>query len=156
MKKENKTALMKAADLLSRQEQSSKILRQKLLLRKYSESEVDSAIETLQQRNYLNDEETCKRQFEILYSEERLSVKQICVKLIQRGFDSDFVKNLIPTDSDEHDKKIALRQAEKFFNTKDFSELNAQDKFKMKSKLYQKLAMKGFSSEIISFAIENL
>lgn len=153
--KENKTALMKAADLLARQEQSSKVLRRKLLQKKYSEQETDAAIKTLQERNFLDDEETCRRQFEILYSEERLSVKQICIKLIQRGFDSAFVKNLIPSNYEEREIKIAERLLEKNFSAEDFLKLSAQDKFKLKNKMYQKLSMRGLSSEIISTAIEN-
>lgn len=152
--RQNKTALMKAAELLARREQSSKILRQKLLTKKYSESETDAAIKTLQERNYLNDEESCTRQFEILYSEEKLSVKQICMKLIQRGFDSSFVKNLIPADSDSHDKKIAKKILEKKIRTINFDELDAKEILKAKSKLYQNLAAKGFNSEIISAAME--
>ena len=41
MIQKNKTALQKATDLLARQDQSEKILRQKLIARKYDESEVD-------------------------------------------------------------------------------------------------------------------
>ena len=146
---------MKAAELLARREQSSKILRQKLLSKKYPETEADAAIKTLQDRNYLNDEESCRRQFEIFYSEEKLSVKQICLKLIQRGFDSDFVKNLIPADSDKHDKKIATKILEKKIRTINFHELDAKEFLKAKNKLYQNLAAKGFSSEIIFAAMEN-
>ena len=145
MKKQNKTALMKAAELLARREQSSKILRQKLLSKKYPEAEADAAIKILQDRNYLNDEESCRR----------LSVKQICMKLIQRGFDSDFVKNLIPADSDKHDKKIAEKILEKKIRTINFHELDAKEFLKAKNKLYQNLAAKGFSSEIIFAAMEN-
>lgn len=152
--KENKTALMKAADLLARQEQSSKVLRRKLLQKKYSAEETDAAIKTLQERKFLNDEETCRRQFEILYSENRLSVKQIYIKLIQRGFDSAFVKSLIPADYEEREIKIAEKLLEKNFSAEDFAELSAQDKFKLKSKIYQKLSAKGLSSEIISAATE--
>ena len=155
MKKQNKTALMKAAELLARREQSSKILRQKLLSKKYPETEADAAIKILQDRNYLNDEESCRRQFEIFYSEEKLSVKQICLKLIQRGFDSDFVKNLIPADSGKHDKKIAAKILEKKIRTINFHELDAKEILKAKNKLYQNLAAKGFSSEIIFAAMEN-
>ena len=154
MREQNKTALMKAAELLARREQSSKILRQKLLSKKYSETESDAAIKTLQERNYLNDEESCTRQFEILYSEEKLSVKQICMKLIQRGFDSEFVKNLIPADSDSHDKKIAEKILEKKIRAINFDELDAKEILKTKNKLYQKLAAKGFNSEIIFAAME--
>ena len=153
--KQNKTALMKAADLLARQEQSSKTLRRKLLTKKYSESEVDSAISTLQERNYLNDEEACMRQFENFYSEEKLSVRQICQKLIQRGFDSEFVKNLIPADSDERDKKIAEKILAKKFHAINFDEMTAQEIFKAKNKIYQHLMAKGFGSEIISAVLEH-
>lgn len=156
MREQNKTALMKAAELLARREQSSKILRQKLLSKKYSETETDAAIKTLQERNYLNDEESCTRQFEILYSEEKLSVKQICRKLIQRGFDSEFVKNLIPADSDSHDKKIVEKILEKKIRAINFDELDAKEILKAKNKLYQNLAAKGFNSEIISAAMEKI
>ena len=120
----NKTALMKATELLARQEQSSNRLRQKLLARKYDAEEIDAAITALTERNYLNDAESCRRQFEYLYAEEKLSVRQICSKLIQRGFGSAFVKSLIPADSDEHDLKAARRAFEKNFRT-----LNRKIKF---------------------------
>ena len=150
----NKTALMTAAELLARQEQSSNHLRRKLLAKKYSATEVDSAIETLQERNYLNDEETCRQQFEYLYGENKLSVRQICVKLIQRGFDSEFVKNLIPNDSDERELKVATYTLEKNFSKINF-DVDDKEKFKLKQKIYRHLATKGFSSEIISVVMEN-
>ena len=139
----NKTALMKATELLARQEQSSNRLRQKLLARKYDAEEIDAAITALTERNYLNDAESCRRQFEYLYAEEKLSVRQICSKLIQRGFDSAFVKSLIPADSDEHDLKAARRAFEKKFSDA-----------KQKNKIYQYLAGKGFSSSVISTLFE--
>ena len=150
----NKTALMTAAELLARQEQSSNHLRRKLLAKKYSATEIDSAIETLQERNYLNDEETCRQQFEYLYSENKLSVRQICAKLIQRGFDSEFVKSLIPDDSDERELKVASYALGKNFSKINF-DVDDKEKFKLKQKIYRHLAMKGFNSEIISVAMEN-
>ena len=150
----NKTALMTAAALLARQEQSSKNLKRKLLAKKYSAVEAQEAIETLQERNYLNDEETCKRQFENFYSEGKLSVKQIYSKLLQRGFDSASVKNLIPRDYYEHELKAATRALEKNFANVDFSELEGEEKLKFKNKIYRHLSSKGFSSEIISAATE--
>ena len=153
--KQNKTALMKAAELLARQEQSSEHLRKKLLAKKYSATEVESAIETLTDRNYLNDEETCRRQFESLYSAEKLSVRQICAKLMQRGFNSDFVKNLIPADFEQREIKIAENIFTKKFANLDLSEVDGKEKFKIKSKIYQHLASKGFASETISAVMEN-
>lgn len=150
MIQKNKTALMKATDLLARQDQSEKILRQKLA-RKYEGAEVDDAINKLKKYNYLNDEETCAKLFENLYNEEKLSVKQICVKLIQRGYDSDFVKNLIPAETYEHEYNAALKIA-----TKKFAGKNPTDDLKFKQKIWQHLAAKGFESEIVSAVVTEI
>lgn len=148
MIQKNKTALQKAADLLARQEQSEKILRQKLLLRKYSGAEVDAAIDKLKKFKYLDDAETCANLFENLYAEERLSVKQICLKLLQRGYDSNFVEKLVPANTFEHEYNAALKVAEKKFAGKNSADL------KFKQKFWQHLASKGFDSEIISAVME--
>ena len=152
--KKNKTALMRATDLLAYQEQSEKVLKRKLTARKYSENEIDDAIDKLKKYNYLNDEETCKRQFENFYSAGKLSVRQICAKLIQRGFDSDFVQKLIPEDTDEHEKIVASNALIKKFRNTDFNSLDTQEKFKLKTKMFQHLATKGFNSEIIRSSVD--
>ena len=146
MIKQKKSALQKATDLLAHQEQSSTTLRMKLLARKYDVAEVDEALAKLQKYNYLNDEETCRRQFENLYSEGKLSVRQILVKLIQRGFDKNFIEQLIPDDSDEHERLAAEKLlAKKFSRDKNFD----------KAKAWQFLSARGFDGEIISSAVEN-
>ncbi|MBQ6758784.1 MAG: RecX family transcriptional regulator, partial [Selenomonadaceae bacterium] len=119
MTKQNKTALQKATDLLARQDQSSTVLRRKLLIRKYDASEVDAAIDKLKQANYLDDDETCRRQFENLYEEGKLSLRQIVYKLLQRGFDKSFIEQLIPDDADEHERLAAARLLEKKFKRTD-------------------------------------
>ena len=139
-----KTALQKAADLLANQEQSSMILRRKLLARKYNAAEVDEALAKLKKHNYLDDEEACQRQFENLYSEGKLSVRQIIVKLMQRGFDKDFIEQLIPDDSEEHERLVAEKLLTKKFPA-DFD----------KAKAWQFLVGRGFDGEIISSVIEN-
>ena len=150
MIQKNKTALQKAADLLARQEQSEKVLRQKLLLRKYETEEIDAAIDKLKKYKFLNDEETCANMFENLYAEERLSVKQICLKLIQRGYNSDFIQNLIPADTYQHEYNAALKIAVKKFEGNNSADL------KFKQKFWQHLASKGFDSEIIDAVFKDL
>ncbi|MBE8949506.1 MAG: regulatory protein RecX [Quinella sp. 3Q1] len=140
MIKQKKSALAKATDLLANQEQSAAILRRKLLARKYDAAEVDEAIAKLKKYNYLNDEEACRRQFENFYSEGKLSVRQIIVKLIQRGFDKNFIEQLIPDDSDEHERLAAENLVTKKFHGKTFD----------RAKAWQFLAARGFSGEIIS------
>jgi len=150
--KESKTALMKATDFLALQEQSSKTLRRKLLARKYDAEEVDAAIDKLQKYNYLNDEESCTRQFENLYSAGKLSVKQIFAKLIQRGYDSAMIEKLVPPDTYEHELNAAEIALQKKFRPQTFED--AKSAYKFKTKLWQHLAAKGFDSEIISAAVE--
>ena len=141
-----KSALMKATDLLANQEQSSAILRRKLLARKYDAAEVDDALEKLTRYNYLDDAETCRRQFENFYADGRLSVRQIVAKLIQRGFDKDFIERLVPDDTDEHERLVAEKLlAKKFLDAAKFD----------RTKAWQFLSTRGFDSEIISEAVEN-
>ncbi len=139
-----KTALQKATELLANQDQSSEVLRKKLLVRKYDAQEVDEAIEKLKKYNYLDDAETCRRQFEIFYSEGKLSIRQIIFKLIQRGFDKNFIEQLIPADVEEHELLAAEKLLAKKFTPKNFD----------KAKAWQFLAARGFDGEIISSAIE--
>ena len=147
MTKQNKTALQKATDLLARQDQSSTVLRRKLLIRKYDASEVNEAIDKLKKANYLDDEEACRRQFENLYEEGKLSLRQIVYKLMQRGFDKNFIEQLIPDDADEHERLTAARLLEKKFK--------CVDKKTFKAKAWQFLAARGFVGEVISSAIED-
>lgn len=144
--KTKKTALEKATELLSRQEQSSAFLRRKLLARNYNAAEIDEALAKLKKYNYLDDAETCQRQFENFYAEGKLSVRQIVVKLIQRGFDKDLIEQLIPDDSDEYERLVAGKWLEKKFTRGENFD---------KAKAWQFLAARGFDGEIVSSAIED-
>ncbi|MBQ7454677.1 MAG: regulatory protein RecX [Selenomonadaceae bacterium] len=146
MLKQKKSALQKATDLLAGQEQSSAILRRKLLARKYDAAEVDDALAKLKKYNYIDDAETCQRQFENFYAEEKLSVRQIAAKLIQRGFDKNFIEQLIPDDADEHDRLVAEKLLEKKFS--DAAKFD-------RAKAWQFLSSRGFNGEAISSAVEN-
>ena len=144
MTRKKKSALMKATELLANQEQGSEVLRKKLLARKYDAQEVNETIEKLKKYNYLDDAEICRRQFENFYSESKLSLRQILVKLIQRGFDKNFIEQLIPDDFEEHERLVAEKLLAKKFAGKNFD----------KAKAWQFLAARGFDGEIISSAAE--
>ena len=147
MRNEKKTALMKATDLLANQEQSSTVLRRKLLARKYDAAEVDDALEKLKRYNYIDDAETCRRQFESLYADGRLSLRQIVVKLLQRGYEKDFIEQLTPDDAQEHEINVAERLLAKKFPSR--------EKFD-RTKAWQFLSSRGFDGETISEAIERI
>lgn len=141
--KSEKTALMYATELLARQEQSEQRLREKLMRRGYETEEIQSAVDYLKERHYLDDRGACERQFRFLYEESRNSVKQICVKLLQRGFDSDLVRECVPQDIFEREKSAALKCLGLKFR-------KPQDTRKMMQFLYQK----GFDSSALRVAVE--
>ena len=112
------TALEKAVALLARQEQSSAKLREKLRQRDYAPEEIDAAIARLKERRYLNDEEACARQYQKLYEETGMSVRQIEQKLLTRGFPSSLIRASAPKEAgrDERDLGAALRSLRSRFH----------------------------------------
>lgn len=92
------SAKAKAVDLLSRSDQSVRRLTEKLTRKEYSEDEIKETIEWLQEKHYIDDEAGCKRRFDYLYESSSYSVKQICVKLMQKGYDSSLVRSCVPDD----------------------------------------------------------
>ncbi|MBP8599204.1 MAG: regulatory protein RecX [Selenomonas sp.] len=137
-----KTALMTAVDLLARQEQSEQKLREKLARKGYEPEEIDKAVARLIEKHYLNDEDACARQFEFLYQESRSSVRQITIKLRQRGFDNNLIRECIPTDTFEREKAAALRVLAMKYKP-------SADRQKMMANLYSK----GFDSSAIRAAV---
>ncbi|MCH3960030.1 MAG: recombination regulator RecX [Selenomonas sp.] len=142
-KRPRKTALITAVDILARQEQSEKKLREKLGRKGYSPEEIQTAIDRLIEKHYLNDADACARQFEFLYQESRSSIRQISIKLMQRGFDSALIKDCIPVDTFEREKAAALRVLAMKFKP-------SADRQKMMANLYSK----GFDSSAIRAAVE--
>lgn len=106
--KEKKPIMEQAADLLARQEHSTAKLREKLKRRGYEDEEIETAIAKLTAAKYLNDEDACQREFAYFYAENRLSVRKILQKLIQRGFERELVSSCVPEDIAEHEFKAAL------------------------------------------------
>ena len=141
--KTKKTALVQAVDLLARQEQSTNKLREKLQQRGYAGDEIEAAIQRLEERHYLDDADACARQFQFLYEESRQSVRQICAKLMQRGFESSLVRECVPRDIYEREKKAAMRCLSLKFRP------SAEEQ-----KMMQHLYRKGFDSSAIRAAVE--
>ena len=143
-KSSEKTALITAVDYLARQAHSEKKLREKLTRKGFPEEEIDEAIARLIERHYLDDTALCADQFMYLYNESHSSVRQICAKLMQRGFDHDLVWSVVPEDTYERETATAERVlAMKFKPT---------DKYqKMRANLYQK----GFSVDVSHAAVQN-
>lgn len=138
-----KTALVAAVDILARQEYSEAKLAEKLARKGYSEEDIAGAIARLKERHYLNDADACARQFAFLYTESRNSVRQICLKLRQRGFTKEDIDACKPRDTYEREKQAALRVL-----TLKYS--HDADRQKMMANLFQK----GFEAGTARDAVE--
>ena len=139
-----KTALVQAVDLLARQEHSTAKLIEKLRQRGYAADEIDAAIARLIERGYLNDEAACAREFQYFYDDSRMSVRQICLKLRQRGFDSNLVRQCVPADIFARE----LRAASRCLDVK-FARAAAPQK------MQQFLYTRGFSGSVCRAAIDH-
>lgn len=137
-----KTALMKAVDLLARAEHSTAQLARKLAQRGYEEEEIQAALATLTERGYLDDEEACRHQFAFLYEESRQSVRQITAKLLQKGFPSALITECVPDDTFKREKDAAVRCLDMHFK-----------KSAEPQKMLQHLYRRGFSTAVCRAAV---
>ena len=109
MAKPNKTALVSAVDLLAIRAHSVKMIVDKLLRKGYTDEEVNSAVEVLLARGYLNDEDLCKRVYCQYIDERKYSLKQIQYKLLQKGFTSQMIEQSKTNMDDDAEKAAAYR-----------------------------------------------
>ncbi|MCR5175305.1 MAG: recombination regulator RecX [Anaerovibrio sp.] len=138
------SAKAKAVDLLSRSDQSVRLLSTKLARKQYSEEEIQEAVQWLQEKHYIDDEAGCRRRFDYLYNSSSYSVKQICAKLMQKGYDSSLVQDCVPDDIYEREFQKAIKVLTgKFKGNASFQ--------KMMQYLYQK----GFSYDAARNAVEH-
>lgn len=143
--KEKLSCLAKAMDYLARSDQSKNRLMDKLKRCKYSESEIEDAITYLEEKRYIREEDGCQRRFQNMYEAENCSVRQICVKLVQQGYERDMVEDCIPEYVDEHEENAAYRIV--------------SHKFKKDTdprKMMQYLYTKGFQYDNAQSAVEKL
>ena len=134
MKKPKPPALHKAVELLAQQEHSTAKLREKLQRRGYPAEEIEAALTRLTEKHYLDDAAACQREFQYFYEGSALSLRQICQKLLQRGFPSALVTACVPEDTAEREKGVAQKCLAQKFRT-------ATPREKMKVFLYRR----GFS-----------
>ena len=144
--KPKKTALAKAVDFLARQDHSTAKLRDKLTRLRYAETDIDAAIAKLIAKGYLNDRAVCERQFRYLYAENRASVRRICVKLRERGFDEETIAACVPPDTEERENIAARRLL-----GQKYRRVAAKEPDKMKAFLYRQ----GFDGDICNKAVED-
>ena len=143
MKRPQPSCKAKAIDFLSRSDQSIKKLTEKLKRKAYTSEEIEDTINWLKEKHYLNEEEGCRRKFNYLYQESSASVKQICLKLQQQGYDRYMIQDCVPEDTYRRELQVASKLM--------------HSKYKIGTdykKMMQGLYLKGFGYDVANAAIE--
>ena len=129
-------------------------VRDYLERKEFSEKEINEAIASLKECNYLNDVEYAKVAFRLEYEkgrgkmriERHLAKKGVSKEDIEKGYfefiDSDDGKGI-------DEKKIALEVANKIAKDKDLDD-------KLRAKIARNLTNRGFTTNTVYFAINNI
>ena len=140
-----KTALQKAVDYLARREHSRHELRHKLADRDYTETEIDQALQRLQEKDLQSDERFASSYVSSRYDRGHGPYK-IIMELKQRGVDEHMATDIVYDEQyDWFDK--ALQVYEKKYGSSEISDYN--DRLKRSRFLQQR----GFSTEHIQYAM---
>lgn len=135
----------KAVDFLARSDQSIKRLTEKLQRKEYSDEEIQTTIDWLKEKHFLQEEAGCQRRLENMYQNTTYSLRQIVAKLRQQGYDSDLIQSFVPADTAEREYQAAYKVISRKYKA-------GADRQKM----YQHLCMKGFGYDTTRNAIEDL
>ena len=147
---EKALALRQSFTYLARRVHTQKELAQKLRKKGYSKEIIDPVLEELLSRGFI-DEENFAELF--IHSRKRKLVgkKRLNYELAQRGLAAETIENALD-EAGLDDAAICLQAAEKKYKLLK----NTPDKQKLRQKLSQHLARKGFSWEHISNAFNEL
>lgn len=102
-----KTALVRAVDLLARRAHSERELRLKLAARGYEELEIEAAVERLKAERYLDDAALCRDLAAAYLEERKYGYRYIRCKLRERGFAADIVAEALGVEDEERELAAA-------------------------------------------------
>ena len=120
-------------------------MSEKLARKGYGEEEIEETIQWLEDKRFIQEEEGCRRRFQLLYHDSSYSVRQIVAKLQQQGYGRDMIRECIPDDIDEREYAVAMKVARRRFKA------GAEPQ-----KMLQPLYMKGFGYATARNAVEDL
>jgi len=145
--KPNASAYSYGLRLLSIHGYSETALIEKLQRAQYLKPEIEIAIEKLKHYGFINDLELAKSYFRSYFATGKTGFYLIQAKLKQKRFSAEIITACLR----EYDYDIAFDQAEKLVKTH-FKTSQLQNK----PKIARYLTTRGFPSEIIKRALQNL
>lgn len=147
-KDEPKLAFLQSLCIISYGMKTESELKKKLREKKFSDTAIEYAIESMKSYSYINDEEYVKSYLSSRAIPQHWGKQKIVGNLLQKGVPMEIIKEGMSLYDEEMQKESVLIVAEKYCRA--FGDM---DKRKKKEKLYRHLASKGFSYDLISYAI---
>ncbi len=128
-------------------------LKLKLLKKKYSKFHIENVLDDLEKKQLLSDKNFAK-DFFLQQQKKKKGLLKIKSALMQKGVNSEIIEETVLELSDN---QIFLEQAEKLIEKK-LKEIQKKDltEIQRKQKLYQFLATRGFTSDIIREVLNKL
>ncbi len=147
---EYERAKNKALQSITRAEKSEKKMKEKLL-NDFDEDIVEKVIEFLKKYSLLDDERFAERIVANEMNFKRLGKNRIKQSLYNKGIGREEIESKISEIDREKELENAIYLAEKKIN-----KIKDKDLRKVKNKLYQHLAYKGFNYEIIDTVVRRV
>ena len=140
----------KALSILSRADQSEKKIREKLST-DYTEDVVEKVIEFLKNYNFINDSMLAERIVNDNVNIGKFGPNRIKQNLYRKGIDQSIIDEAVSSIDRYEEYENA-----KYLAEKRMKRLKGEDKRKDYQKVYQHLAYKGFSYDIINRVLKEL
>lgn len=142
---EKENALAKAANYISKAQKTKKEITKYLFQKGYDEEVVNFVIEKLEEYNYIDDSLYAKNY--IKFKNKNNGSRKIEMELKQKGVNEELLKQSLIDFAD--DRKSVLPVALKYMK-------NKEKDLKNKQKAYRFLASKGYNSEDIIYALNQI
>jgi regulatory protein len=148
----NKSALNTALRILTRRDHSSYELVRKLKQRGFSKKDIDVAVSSCEQFDYINDERTARVYIRQL-KRKGYGKKRIGFELNKKGLKGDPIQQILDESVSERDEsegaeRILTKNVKRFEREKDL--------VKRRDKMYRFLHTRGFSREVITTTIKGI
>lgn len=143
-------AKIKALDSLSRSNKSEKKIIEKLS-DSFDEETIDRVIEFLKSYAFIDDEKYAKMLVRDNQNVKRVGKNRIKQNLYSKGISSDEIENAVSGIDEELELENAIYLAEK-----KYKKISGEEYIKVKNKIFQHLAYKGFDYDVIKSAIDRV
>ena len=129
-------------------------LYKKLSAKTKEKNLIQTVLDFLEERGYLNDEKFAEAYIEERVKHKKLGINRVRAELFKKGVDKKIIEDKLIID-DELSQKNAAELAEKKLRIARSSSKKIE-KSKLKQKIYSHLLMRGYSSEIIRKVFDTL